>query len=81
MMIIFNPGGDNGKTQDLEFVNNGIYNASGLCGTYVSGISSVETENGVAPVYYNLQGVRVDQPASGLYIVVRGNEISKEYVK
>ena len=81
MMIIFNPGGGNGKTQDLEFVNNGIYNASGFCGTYVSGISSVETENGVAPVYYNLQGVRVDQPASGLYIVVRGNEISKEYVK
>lgn len=34
-----------------------------------------------APVYYNLQGVRVDNPAPGLYIVVRGSKVSKEYLR
>jgi hypothetical protein len=37
--------------------------------------------NVLAPVYYNLQGVRVANPAHGLYIVVRGNKAVKEYVK
>lgn len=30
-----------------------------------------------APVYYNLQGVRVDNPVSGLYIEVRGTRATK----
>ncbi len=34
-----------------------------------------------APVYYNLQGMKVAQPANGLYIVVRGNKVTKELVK
>lgn len=29
------------------------------------------------PVYYNLQGVRVNAPAKGIYIEVRGNKVSK----
>lgn len=33
------------------------------------------------PVYYNLQGSRVSNPASGLYIVVRGNVVTKEYIR
>lgn len=33
-----------------------------------------------APVYYNLQGVRVDNPDGGLYIVRRGTAVSKEMV-
>ena len=36
----------------------------------------------VAPVYYNLQGVRVDNPINGaLYIVVRGSKVTKELVR
>lgn len=34
-----------------------------------------------APVYFNLQGVKVENPANGLYIVKRGNKVSKEMVK
>ncbi len=34
-----------------------------------------------APVYYNLQGVRVAEPEAGLYIVVRGSKVTKEYVR
>ena len=35
-----------------------------------------------APViYYNLQGVRVDNPASGVYIRVQGDKVSKELIR
>ena len=47
----------------------------------MSGIEGVEAEADNAPVYYNLQGVRVAAPAEGLYIVVRGDKVTKEYVK
>lgn len=47
-----------------------------------SGVGEIEAAGeDVAPVYYNLQGVRVENPANGLYIVVRGNKVAKEYVK
>ena len=47
----------------------------------VSGVENIEAENAVAPVYYNLQGVKVAKPANGIYIVKRGNKVTKEYVK
>lgn len=34
-----------------------------------------------APVYYNLQGVRVSAPEEGLYIVRRGNKVTKELIR
>lgn len=46
-----------------------------------SAVEGIEVEENVAPVYYNLQGVRVDAPANGLYIVVRGDKVAKEIVK
>lgn len=46
-----------------------------------SGVSTVDTDNNVAPVYYNLQGVKVANPENGLYIVVKGNKTSKVIVK
>lgn len=42
----------------------------------VSGIEDVDVEN-VAPVYYNLQGIRVDNPEHGIYIERRGNKTVK----
>lgn len=44
-------------------------------------VEDIEIEENVAPVYYNLQGVQVAEPANGLYIVVRGDKVSKELVK
>lgn len=38
---------------------------------------AVESE----PEYYNLQGLRVMNPSNGIYIVRRGNKVSKVYVK
>lgn len=43
-------------------------------------LPSIETED-AAPVYYNLQGVRVENPEAGLYIVVKGNKVSKQYIR
>lgn len=43
-----------------------------------SGVEGVEIENADAPVvYYNLQGVRVDNPTKGLYIKQQGNKATK----
>lgn len=48
----------------------------------VAGIADVETTDTDAPVvYYNLQGVRVDDPAPGLYIRRQGNKATKVVVK
>lgn len=41
-----------------------------------------DTDNSAAaPVYYNLQGVRIDNPGAGIYIVRRGSEVSKEMIR
>lgn len=92
--VVFNNGG-NGK-QTVEVANpqhmhlyygdntsnktsvtdKSVYNDPTL------GIGSVEADGSdVAPVYYNLQGARVDNPAAGLYIVVRGDKVTKEYIR
>lgn len=45
-------------------------------------IGKVEaTEDDAPAVYYNLQGARVDNPTAGLYIVVRGKHVGKEYIR
>ncbi len=45
-----------------------------------SGISSINAAEGEA-VYYNLSGVRVDNPTSGIYIVKQGSKVTKEVVR
>jgi hypothetical protein len=45
---------------------------------FSSGVAAVEAEaSDVAPVYYNLQGMRVDNPEHGIYIRCRGNKVDK----
>lgn len=50
---------------------------------FTSGIENIVAEDAaVAPtVYYNLQGVEVKNPAAGIYIVRRGNKVTKELVR
>lgn len=45
-----------------------------------AGIEAIETIDAPAE-YYNLQGVRVENPGTGLYIVRRGNTVTKEYIR
>lgn len=42
---------------------------------------SVEAEAEGAVEYFNLQGVRVENPESGLYIRRQGNKVTKIFVK
>lgn len=62
-------------------------NAMGGLGTpaavkdLTSGIGSIAAEDEVEAVYYNLQGVRVANPANGLYIRVAGDKAEKVIVK
>lgn len=46
--------------------------------TGVEGVAVAAEE--VPAVYYNLQGVQVNNPANGLYIVKRGNKVTKELI-
>lgn len=48
--------------------------------------SSVETldmsgDTDTTPRYFNLQGVETQNPATGIYIVKRGNKTTKEYIR
>lgn len=49
--------------------------------TQEDGINNVAVDNNAEAVYYNLQGVRVANPQGGIFIVKRGNEVSKVLVK
>ncbi|MCH5325957.1 MAG: hypothetical protein J1E29_02005 [Duncaniella sp.] len=42
-----------------------------------TGLTEIAAEQTEAPVYYNLQGVRVENPANGLYIRVQGKTATK----
>ncbi len=46
-----------------------------------AGVNDIEIDNNAPAEYYNFQGVKVDNPQKGLYIVKRGNKVTKEFVK
>lgn len=46
-----------------------------------SGIEGIETDLNAPVVYYNLNGVKVNNPEKGLYIVKKGNKVSKTMVR
>ena len=46
-----------------------------------SGIDGIDADSAAKTEYYNLQGVRVANPSDGgVYIIRRGNTVSKEIV-
>lgn len=50
--------------------------------TFFDGVNSVIIDSAEAPVeYYNLQGARVENPSTGLYIMRKGTKTAKVYVK
>ncbi len=46
-----------------------------------AGIANIAADNNAPVEYFNLQGVRVDNPANGLYIRRQGNNVAKVVVK
>ena len=61
--------------------NNMQINPISFEATTTNGIDSITADDAAEAEYYNLQGVRVAAPESGLYIVRRGNKVTKELVK
>lgn len=72
---------------DADWVLNGTHKE--VMAGIATGVEDIEVEDAeineegeaVAPVYYNLQGVRVAEPQHGLYIKVTGNKSEKILVK
>lgn len=46
-----------------------------------TGIDDIVAGDDTAPVYYNLQGVRVDNPENGMFIKVQGGKTSKVIIR
>lgn len=46
-----------------------------------TGVAVIGADDNAAPVYYNLQGVRVAEPENGIYIMVKGGKSQKVFVR
>ena len=46
-----------------------------------TGIDTMTEEDNAEPEYFNMSGIRVNAPGKGLYIVKRGNKVTKENFK
>lgn len=46
-----------------------------------SSVIDIEVNEEAPAEYYNLQGVKVENPSNGIYIVKRGNKVTKQYIK
>ena len=79
--IIFNNGSGLQTGDNVKVRNYGIYNNSGDTG--LTGINNISTDNAsVDTEYFNLQGIRIMQPTtSGIYIIKKGNNVSKVYIR
>lgn len=49
--------------------------------TNTSAVDTIEADADTQAEYYNLQGVRVANPEKGLYIVKRGNTVTKQLIR
>lgn len=79
--VIFNNGNGAQSGDNVKIRNYGVYTAKGDSGQ--SGVADIEADDANAPVeYYNLQGVRIEEPAApGVYLVKKGNKVSKTIIR
>ena len=77
--IIFGDGGSKGdhQTADLIYQAGGVYDFNGL----VSDVEAIGKDADLQPVYYNLQGIRVDNPCRGIYIVKEGSKVTRRILR
>lgn len=81
---VYNEAGEVEKVEIYQWygANNNNCLAAMFTVSKTQGVNDVIAADAeVAPVYYNLQGVRVANPANGLYIKVAGEKASKVLVK
>ncbi len=69
-------------TPDTYYINVNLNTLEVKLSKNSTGVEGIAVEaNDVPAVYYNLQGVEVANPENGLYIVKRGNKVSKELIR
>ncbi len=78
MIIFHNNAGT--QTSDMPFIHEGVYTSSGQHGV-IAGIDAVGNDADAEVEYYNLQGVRVADPAPGIYIRRQGRNVSKVIIR
>ena len=64
------------KSLQFSFGTNAYIESMIVTFANTSGIEGIEADN-EAPVYYNLQGVRVANPEKGIFIEVKGDKTTK----
>lgn len=89
--VIFNNGGNgSGQTVNVEgnkIIHNHLYKGKPNgnsqanvddCGEYIeTGIGFINSDNNETVTYYNLQGMRINRPTNGVYIIKKGNKVRK----
>lgn len=75
------PTGDNMDVAGILCMYKEAYQLYAISVTPASGIENVAVDANAPAVYYNLNGVQVANPTSGLYIVKQGNKVSKVIIK
>lgn len=80
-MIIFN-NASGAQTADLVFEHRAIYNGDGqIVGYGSTSVGDIIADEDDTPVFYNLQGIRVDNPVTGIYLVKRGSKVVKTLIR
>ena len=80
--VIFSNGSGSQTGNDVKVRNYAIYNMDGDTGQQFSNVNVVITDEDAPIEYYNLQGIRIMQPTtSGVYIIKKGNQVRKTYIK
>ena len=71
----------NGDEDDYTIIEDTKFSVNILYTTGGAGVEEIGNDSDAAPVYYNLQGVQVNEPANGIYLVKRGNKTTKEFIR
>ena len=80
--VIFSNGSGSQTGNDVKVRNYAIYNMDGDTGQQFSNVNVVINDEDAPIEYYNLQGIRIMQPTtSGVYIIKKGNQVRKTYIK
>ncbi len=74
-----------GNAQEVTFAYTGTQQINAIdvyCAQGLTGVDDVVADDANAPVeYYNLQGVRVENPENGLYIKRQGSTVTKVIIR
>ncbi len=70
-----------GNSVALYYVDHNSQNIGAYSAAATTGVEDIEVSENAPAVYYNLQGVQVENPANGLFIVKQGKKVTKQYIK